>query len=50
MAVANLRSGCVIRTSNLQVGTTELGVLFFGDKYCHKSVCELIDYLKSLYI
>jgi hypothetical protein len=35
VAVANLGSGCAIETSNLQVGTMELGVLFFGDKYCH---------------
>ena len=35
VAVANLGSGCAIETSNLQVGTTELGVLFFGDKYRH---------------
>ena len=35
MAVANLGSGCAIETSNLQVGTMELGVLFFGDKYRH---------------
>jgi len=35
VAVANLGSGYVIKTSNLQVGTMELGVLFFGDKYCH---------------
>ena len=34
-AVAKLRSGCAIETSNLELGTSKLSEPFFGEAYHH---------------
>ena len=44
VAIANLGSGCAIKTSNLQVGTMVLGV-FFDDKYHYTPEAFCTDFL-----
>ena len=48
--IANLGSGCVIKTSNLEVGTSELSEGFFGDKYYTKRSHHLLHKIGVLNI